>query len=98
MVDDSSCTFLIKNRLLLRIQTAQKSFASLVLQEYLPADIQAQFSTSREMIRNIHNSFQRLRDRAEKMVERSKDNASDLLMFGKELRYFIITGINLIFL
>uniref|UniRef100_A0A669C1F0 Sorting nexin 8a n=1 Tax=Oreochromis niloticus TaxID=8128 RepID=A0A669C1F0_ORENI len=53
--------------------------------EYLPADIQAQFSTSREMIRNIHNSFQRLRDRAEKMVERSKDNASDLLMFGKEL-------------
>ncbi|KAM9393451.1 sorting nexin-8a isoform 1-T1 [Pholidichthys leucotaenia] len=53
--------------------------------EFLPADIQAQFSTSRELIRNIHNSFQRLRDRAEKMAERSKENASDLLMFGREL-------------
>jgi len=62
------------------------------LQEYLPADIQAQFSTSRELIRNIHNSFQKLRDRAEKMAERSKENATDLLMFGRELRYLIIKG------
>uniref|UniRef100_A0A665VGD6 PX domain-containing protein n=1 Tax=Echeneis naucrates TaxID=173247 RepID=A0A665VGD6_ECHNA len=53
--------------------------------EYLPSDIQAQFSTSRELIRNIHNSFQKLRDRAEKMAERSKENATDLLMFGREL-------------
>uniref|UniRef100_A0A8C2ZDI9 Sorting nexin 8a n=1 Tax=Cyclopterus lumpus TaxID=8103 RepID=A0A8C2ZDI9_CYCLU len=53
--------------------------------EYLPADIQAQFSASRELIRNIHNSFQKLRDRAEKMAERSKENATDLLMFGREL-------------
>uniref|UniRef100_A0A8C6KAJ1 Sorting nexin 8a n=1 Tax=Nothobranchius furzeri TaxID=105023 RepID=A0A8C6KAJ1_NOTFU len=53
--------------------------------EYLPADMQAQFATSREMIRNIHSSFQKLRDRAEKMAERSKENATDLLMFGREL-------------
>ncbi|XP_012672255.2 sorting nexin-8a isoform X2 [Clupea harengus] len=53
--------------------------------EYLPADIQAQFSSSRELIKNIHNSFHKLRDRAEKMAERSKENATDLLMFGKEL-------------
>ncbi|KAI3359157.1 hypothetical protein L3Q82_002690 [Scortum barcoo] len=53
--------------------------------EYLPADIQAQFSSSRELIRNIHNSFNKLRDRAEKMAERSKENATDLLMFGREL-------------
>lgn len=53
--------------------------------EYLPADIQGHFSTCRELIRNIHNSFQKLRDRAEKMAERSKENASDLLMFGREL-------------
>uniref|UniRef100_A0A3Q1EBH6 Sorting nexin 8a n=1 Tax=Acanthochromis polyacanthus TaxID=80966 RepID=A0A3Q1EBH6_9TELE len=53
--------------------------------EYLPADIQAQFSTSRELIRNINNSFQKLRDRAEKMAERSKENATDLLLFGREL-------------
>ncbi|TNN68098.1 Sorting nexin-8 [Liparis tanakae] len=64
--------------------------------EYLPADIQAQFSASRELIRNIHNSFQKLRDRAEKMAERSKENATDLLMFGRELRcclfVVVVTG------
>ncbi|KAG7491968.1 hypothetical protein MATL_G00009580 [Megalops atlanticus] len=53
--------------------------------EYLPADIQAQFASSRELIRNILNSFHKLRDRAEKMAERSKENAMDLLMFGREL-------------
>ncbi|XP_068606235.1 sorting nexin-8a [Brachionichthys hirsutus] len=53
--------------------------------EYLPADVQAQFSTSRELIRNIHSSFQKLRDRAEKMAVRSADNATDLLLFGREL-------------
>lgn len=42
---------------------------------------------SRELIKNIHSSFNRLRDRAEKMAERSKENATDLLMFGRELRY-----------
>lgn len=55
--------------------------------DYLPADIQSQFSSSRQLIRNIHSSFQKLRDRAEKMAERSKDNATDLLMFGKELSF-----------
>lgn len=29
------------------------------------------------------------------MAERSKENATDLLMFGRELRYFIIVGIKL---
>ncbi|XP_030646104.1 sorting nexin-8a [Chanos chanos] len=53
--------------------------------EYLPGDIQTQFASSRELIKNIHNSFQKLRDRAEKMAERSKENATDLLLFGKEL-------------
>ncbi|XP_067238542.1 sorting nexin-8a [Chanodichthys erythropterus] len=53
--------------------------------DYLPADIQSQFSSSRELIRNVHSSFQKLRDRAERMAERSKENATDLLMFGKEL-------------
>lgn len=63
----------------------------LSLQEYLPADIQAQFLTSRELIKNIHSSFNRLRDRAEKMAERSKENAMDLLMFGRELRHVMGT-------
>ncbi|KAG7316946.1 hypothetical protein KOW79_019244 [Hemibagrus wyckioides] len=53
--------------------------------EYIPSDIQALFTLCRELIRNIHNSFLRLRDRAERMAERSKENATDLLMFGTEL-------------
>nr|KAF6482170.1 sorting nexin 8 [Molossus molossus] len=53
--------------------------------DFLPADIQTQFAVSRELIRNIHNSFYKLRDRAERMASRAIDNAADLLMFGKEL-------------
>lgn len=45
---------------------------------------------SRELIKNIHNSFCKLRERAERIAERSKGNASDLLMFGRELRYFFL--------
>lgn len=56
------------------------------LQDFLPADIQAQFAASRELIRNIYNSFYKLRDRAERIASRAIDNASDLLIFGKELR------------
>ncbi|OWK11172.1 SNX8 [Cervus elaphus hippelaphus] len=54
--------------------------------DFLPADIQTQFAMSRELIRNIYNSFHKLRDRAERMVSRAIDNAADLLIFGKELR------------
>ncbi|KAM7143624.1 sorting nexin-8 isoform 2-T2 [Molossus nigricans] len=53
--------------------------------DFLPADVQTQFAVSRELIRNIHNSFYKLRDRAERMASRAIDNAADLLMFGKEL-------------
>uniref|UniRef100_A0A8C5UIF9 Sorting nexin-8 n=1 Tax=Malurus cyaneus samueli TaxID=2593467 RepID=A0A8C5UIF9_9PASS len=58
---------------------------SVLLQDFLPADIQAQFAASRELIRNIYNSFYKLRDRAERIASRAIDNASDLLIFGKEL-------------
>ncbi|XP_040845900.1 sorting nexin-8 [Ochotona curzoniae] len=53
--------------------------------DFLPADIHAQFAISRELIRNIYNSFHKLRDRAERMAARAVDNAADLLIFGKEL-------------
>ncbi|KAJ8389663.1 hypothetical protein AAFF_G00115390 [Aldrovandia affinis] len=53
--------------------------------DYLPADVQAQFASSRELIRSVLCSFHKLRDRVERMAERSKANATDLLMFGKEL-------------
>ncbi|XP_006889797.1 PREDICTED: sorting nexin-8 [Elephantulus edwardii] len=54
--------------------------------DLLPADIQAQFAASRELVRNMYNSFSKLRDRAERMASRAIDHAADLLIFGKELR------------
>ncbi|KAG8432999.1 hypothetical protein GDO86_017316 [Hymenochirus boettgeri] len=53
--------------------------------DFLPADIQIQFSASRELIRNLFNSFYKLRDRADRMAARATENATDLLSFGKEL-------------
>ncbi|CAO2630357.1 sorting nexin-8 isoform X1 [Chionomys nivalis] len=53
--------------------------------DFLPADIQTQFAMSRELIRNVYNSFYKLRDRAERIATRAIDNAADLLIFGKEL-------------
>ncbi|XP_045139875.1 sorting nexin-8 [Echinops telfairi] len=53
--------------------------------DFLPADIQAQFAASRELVRSVYNSFYKLRDRAERIATRAIDNAADLLMFGKEL-------------
>nr|XP_035147776.2 LOW QUALITY PROTEIN: sorting nexin-8-like [Callithrix jacchus] len=54
--------------------------------DFLPADIQAQFAISRELIRNIYNSFHKLQDRAERIAaSRAIDNAAGLLIFGKEL-------------
>lgn len=40
---------------------------------------------SRELIRNIYNSFYKIRDRTERIATRAIDNAADLLIFGKEL-------------
>ncbi|XP_057343996.1 sorting nexin-8-like [Manis pentadactyla] len=61
------------------------SLSLLTCQDFLPADIQTQFTVSRELIRNIYNSFYKLRDRAERIASRAIDNAADLLIFGKEL-------------
>uniref|UniRef100_A0A671KUX4 Sorting nexin-8-like n=1 Tax=Sinocyclocheilus anshuiensis TaxID=1608454 RepID=A0A671KUX4_9TELE len=52
---------------------------------YLPEDIQTQAAANREVIANIHSSFNKLRDVAERMAQRSRANSTDLLMFGKDL-------------
>lgn len=67
-------------------------FPLLTCQDFLPADIQTQFAVSRELIRNIYNSFYKLRDRAERIAARAIDNAADLLIFGKELRQVVLLG------
>ncbi|KAK2116616.1 hypothetical protein P7K49_003502, partial [Saguinus oedipus] len=54
--------------------------------DFFPADIQAQFAISQELIWNIYNNFHKLRDRAEWIVSRAIDNAADLLIFWKQLR------------
>lgn len=56
------------------------------LKVYLPEDIHSHAATNREVIANIHNSFHKLRDVAERMAQRSRENSTDLLMFGKDLR------------
>lgn len=66
--------------------TVSNPWPSPLRQDFLPADIQTQFAVSRELIRNIYNSFHKLRDRAERIASRAIDNAADLLIFGKELR------------
>ncbi|XP_033885966.1 sorting nexin-8-like [Acipenser ruthenus] len=79
----------VQNKLRESFKTAGDEFMTCKIatraKEYLPGDIQAKFSSSREMIRNIFNSFQKLRDQAERMAVRSVENATDLLMFGREL-------------
>ncbi|XP_056305491.1 sorting nexin-8 [Danio aesculapii] len=52
---------------------------------YLPEDIQSQAAANREVIASIHSSFFKLRDVAERMAQRSRENSTDLLMFGKDL-------------
>ncbi|XP_034525596.1 sorting nexin-8 isoform X4 [Ailuropoda melanoleuca] len=64
---------------------ALRLFLSFSGPDFLPADIQTQFAVSRELIRNVYNSFHKLRDRAERIAARAIDNAADLLIFGKEL-------------
>lgn len=38
-------------------------------------------------MKQVYNGFLQLKDVAERMVERSKEEASDMLLFGKELWY-----------
>ncbi|XP_019278006.1 sorting nexin-8 isoform X3 [Panthera pardus] len=79
----------VQNKLKESAQCVGDEFMSCKLapraKDFLPADIQTQFAVSRELIRNIYNSFHKLRDRAERIASRAIDNAADLLIFGKEL-------------
>ncbi|KAM6156115.1 sorting nexin-8 [Rhynchocyon petersi] len=79
----------VQNRLKESVQSVGDEFLHCKVaaraKDFLPADIQAQFAASRELVRNIFNSFYKLRDRAERMASRAIDNAADLLVFGKEL-------------
>lgn len=89
--DGSFClwAFLVERR----FPCGDTQFSSLLTcQDFLPADIQTQFAVSRELIRNIYNSFYKLRDRAERIAARAIDNAADLLIFGKELRQVALLG------
>ncbi|XP_067298908.1 sorting nexin-8 [Pseudorasbora parva] len=51
----------------------------------LPEDLKSQAAANREIIASIHSSFNKLRDVAERMAQRSRENSTDLLMFGKDL-------------
>ncbi|KAG1927717.1 sorting nexin-8 [Pimephales promelas] len=51
----------------------------------LPEGMQSQAAANREVIASIHSSFNKLRDVAERIAQRSRENSTDLLMFGKDL-------------
>ncbi len=69
-----------------------------IFKVYLPEDIQTQGAANREVIANIHSSFNKLRDVAERMAQRSRANSTDLLMFGKDLRWTLQTILNWIYI
>ncbi|XP_067260989.1 sorting nexin-8 [Chanodichthys erythropterus] len=51
----------------------------------LPEEMRSKAAANREVIASIHSSFNKLRDVAERMAQRSRENSTDLLMFGKDL-------------
>lgn len=59
------------------------------MQDLVPIDSVNQFSIVREQMKQVFNGFLQLKDVTERMVERSKQEASDMLLFGKELWYVI---------
>lgn len=59
---------------------------STVVKRFMPDDIQAQTATNREFICGMLSSFHKLRDVTERMSRRSRENSSDLIRFGKDLR------------
>lgn len=58
-----------------------------LLQDLVPMDTQVQIGNSKDHIKLLYNSVSKLRDIAERMVQRSTSYASDMLQFGRELRY-----------
>ncbi|XP_012671781.2 sorting nexin-8 [Clupea harengus] len=59
---------------------------STIVNRFMPDDIQAQTETNREFICSMLSSFHKLRDVTERMSQRSRENSTDLIMFGKDLR------------
>ncbi|GIX72565.1 sorting nexin-8, partial [Caerostris extrusa] len=54
-------------------------------EELVPIDSTNQLSVVREQMKQVFNGFLQLKEIAEKMVERSKQESVDMLLFGKEL-------------
>uniref|UniRef100_H2ZQ77 PX domain-containing protein n=1 Tax=Ciona savignyi TaxID=51511 RepID=H2ZQ77_CIOSA len=53
--------------------------------DLVPPETQAEFAVSKEQIRQITSHVVKVRDMANRISERSKGNATDMLGFGKEL-------------
>ena len=57
-----------------------------LLQELVPMDTQTQLANSKEHIRMLTDAVTRMKDIAEQMVIRSTGFATDMLLFGRQLR------------
>ncbi|XP_031567509.1 sorting nexin-8-like [Actinia tenebrosa] len=58
---------------------------SVGIKELVPMDVQASFSASKEHIRCIHNSVERMKEIADRITMRTLGFSSDMLAFAKEL-------------
>lgn len=52
-------------------------------------DTQLQFGTAKDHIKILYNGVSKLHEVAQRMMNRSVEEAQDMLIFGKELRYVI---------
>ncbi|XP_076136295.1 sorting nexin-8 [Alosa pseudoharengus] len=59
---------------------------SAIAKRFMPDDIQTQTEVNREFICSMLSSIHKLRDVTERMSQRSRENSTDLLAFGKDLR------------
>lgn len=60
-------------------------FLLYLYQDLVPADTAGEFKASKEQIKQVTSRVQKLRDMTQRVAERSKGNAGDILGFGKEL-------------
>uniref|UniRef100_A0A2L2YED2 Sorting nexin-8-like n=1 Tax=Parasteatoda tepidariorum TaxID=114398 RepID=A0A2L2YED2_PARTP len=54
-------------------------------EELVPIDSFNQLSIVREQMKQVYNGFQQLKEVTERVVDRAKQESSDMLLFGKEL-------------
>lgn len=59
-------------------------------QDLVPMDTQTQFANSKEHLKSLTASVSKVRDAAERMVQRARQYSADMVHIGKELRWAVL--------